>query len=98
MVAYCAQALPIDDKTRETLSCAARAGGDTSKLVGCAATAVLPPDAARMVSCAANSTGATSFALCAAGPAMNEEWRLVAECAVESGGNPIGTAGCAAGS
>jgi hypothetical protein len=50
-----------------------------------------------MVSCAANSTGATSFALCAAGPAMNEEWRTVAECAVETGGNPIGTGGCAAG-
>jgi hypothetical protein len=98
VVAYCAQALPIDDKTRETLTCVARAGGDNSKLVGCAASAALPPDAARMVSCATNSTGATSFALCAAGPAINEEWRIVAECAVETGGNPLGVAGCAAGS
>ena len=97
-VENCTEALPLDDKTRQTLTCAARAGGDTSKLAACAAGAVLPPDAARMVSCAANSTGATSFALCAAGPAMNEEWRIVAECAVETGGNPIGAAGCAAGS
>src|SRR5205823_10155839 len=53
-------------------------------------------DAARVVSCATTSSGATSFALCAAGPAMNEEWRIAAECAVETGGNPIGFAGCTA--
>jgi hypothetical protein len=28
---------------------------------------------------------------------MNEEWRIASECAVETGGNPIGFAGCAAG-
>lgn len=27
---------------------------------------------------------------------MNEEWRIAAECAVETGGNPIGFAGCTA--
>jgi hypothetical protein len=28
---------------------------------------------------------------------MNEEWRIAAECGVESGGNPVGFAGCTAG-
>jgi hypothetical protein len=28
---------------------------------------------------------------------MNEEWRIAAECAVQTGGNPVGFAGCAAG-
>ena len=27
---------------------------------------------------------------------MNEEWRIAAECAVQSGGNPVGFAGCTA--
>jgi len=28
---------------------------------------------------------------------MNEEWRIAAECAVQSGGNPVSFAGCTAG-
>jgi hypothetical protein len=28
---------------------------------------------------------------------MNEEWRIAAECAVQTGGNPVGFAGCTAG-
>src|SRR3982074_539868 len=28
---------------------------------------------------------------------MNEEWRIAAECAVQTGGNPAGFAGCTAG-
>ena len=27
---------------------------------------------------------------------MNEEWRIAAECAVETGGNPVGFAACTA--
>jgi hypothetical protein len=50
-----------------------------------------------MVSCAASSQGLTSFALCATSPAMNEEWRIAAECAAQTGGNPAGFAGCTAG-
>lgn len=51
-----------------------------------------------MVSCTTNSTGATSSALRAADPATNKEWRILTECAIESGGISIGTAACAAGS
>ncbi|WP_315795703.1 hypothetical protein [Bradyrhizobium sp. SZCCHNRI3043] len=87
----------MDDRTRQNVACVARAGSDKGQLAGCAASAVLPPDAARMVSCASNSQGMTSFALCAAGPTINEEWRIAAECAVQTGGNPVGFAGCTAG-
>ncbi|MGJ5003209.1 hypothetical protein ACQR10_17935 [Bradyrhizobium sp. HKCCYLRH2060] len=97
VIGYCAQVIPIDDKTREALNCIGHAGDDESKLLGCAAAAILPPDASRIIACGASSTGTVSFALCAASPGMNEEWRIAAECAVQSGGNPVGFAGCTAG-
>ena len=93
----CAEGFIKDDKTRQTLSCVAKAQGDQTELAACAAEAVLPPDLARYASCAATSDGPTAFALCAVGPQMNEEWRIAAECAVETGGNPVGWAGCTAG-
>ena len=96
VIADCAEGV-LDDKTSLTLSCIARSGNDKAQLVGCAAGAALPPDMARLVGCASNSPGPTSFALCAAEPSMNEEWRIAAECLVETGGNPVGFAGCTAG-
>jgi hypothetical protein len=86
----------MDDKTRRTLDCVANAKDDRSKLAGCAAGAVLTGDAARLAGCAATNYGATSFALCAAGPLMNEEWRIAAECAVHAGGQPYAFAACTA--
>jgi hypothetical protein len=97
LVANCSDFVIKDAKTRAVLACAAEAGSDRSKLTGCAASSVLPPEMARYAACAATSQGATSFALCAAGPVMNEEWRIAAECAVQTGGNPVGFAGCTAG-
>ena len=97
VVANCSDFLVKDAKTRTVLACATKAGSDRSKLAGCAASSVLPPEVARYAACAATSRGATSFALCAAGPQMNEEWRIAAECAVQTGGNPVGFAGCTAG-
>jgi hypothetical protein len=95
LLANCSEGI-LDTKTSQVVSCVVASGGDRTQLSVCAANAVLPPDAARVVGCATNSTGPTGFALCAAGPAMNEEWRIAAECAVETGGNPIGFAGCTA--
>jgi putative peptidoglycan binding protein len=86
----------FDAKTRVTLSCVSQAGNDKEKLGACAAAAVLPSKQAQLVSCAATSDGATSFTLCAAAPSMSEEWRIAAECAVESGGVPVAFAGCTA--
>lgn len=97
LIANCSSFIIKDAKTRAVLACAAHAGSDTKQLEGCAASAVLPPEVARYAACAATSTGPTSFGLCAAGPVMNEEWRIAAECAVETGGNPVGFAGCTAG-
>ena len=96
-VENCASDFIKDEKTRHGISCIAKAEGDRDQLAACAAESVLPPQLARYASCAATSDGATSFALCAAGPLMNEEWRIAAECAVETGGNPVGWAGCTAG-
>jgi hypothetical protein len=96
LVANCSDFLVKDPKTRAVLACAAQAGSDSSKLAGCAASSVLPPEVARFAGCAATSQGPTSFALCATGPMMNEEWRIAAECA-QTGGNPAGFAGCTAG-
>jgi hypothetical protein len=96
LIANCTEGV-LDAKTSQTLACVSRSGGDRAQLAGCAASAVLPPDAARLVGCATSSDRPTSFALCAAGSGMNEEWRIAAECAVQSGGNPVGFAGCTAG-
>lgn len=97
LLANCSDFLVKDPKTRAVLACVAQAGSDNNKLAGCAASSVLPPEIARLAGCAAASQGPTSFALCAAGPLMNEEWRIAAECAVHSGGEPISFAGCTAG-
>jgi hypothetical protein len=97
LIANCSDFLIKDEKTRAVLACAAQAGSDAQKLAGCAASSVFPPEIARYATCAATSQGPTSFALCAAGPVMNEEWRIAAECAVQTGGNPVGFAGCTAG-
>ncbi|MBZ9857073.1 hypothetical protein LB566_25095 [Mesorhizobium sp. CA13] len=96
LVENCTEGL-FDSKTSQSLACALRAEGDKTALVACAAGAALPPDAARLVGCATSSQGATDFALCAAAPGMNEEWRTAAQCAVQSGGEPISFAGCTAG-
>ncbi|MEN3214048.1 hypothetical protein PUR23_29130 [Methylorubrum populi] len=97
LVANCSDLVVKDPKTRAALACAAQAGSDSKQLAGCAASSVLPPEIARYAACASTSQGPASFALCAAGPMMNEEWRITAECAVQSGGNPVGFAGCTAG-
>jgi hypothetical protein len=97
VIASCSDFAIGDQKTRAVLVCATQAGSDSAKLLGCAASSVLPPEVAHYAACAATSQGATSFALCAAGPQMNEEWRIAAECAVNTGGNPLGFAGCTAG-
>lgn len=97
LVANCSEFLIKDAKTRATLACAAQAGADSRKLASCAASSILPPQIAVYAACATTSQGPTSFALCAAGPVMNEEWRIAAECAVQTGGNPAGFAGCTAG-
>jgi hypothetical protein len=93
---HCASSTGIDPKTQLTLTCVARANGEQAKLIACGAQIALPPEAARYVGCAASSQGPTSFALCAASPQMNEEFRIAAECVVQSGGQPYAAAACAA--
>jgi hypothetical protein len=42
-------------------------------------------------------TSSTQIGFSVHTPGMNEEWRIAAECAVQTGGNPVGFAGCSAG-
>ncbi|MHB9833289.1 hypothetical protein Q8F57_000460 [Paraburkholderia terrae] len=86
-----------DAKTVATVTCLAKSGGDNEAMVACAAGAALPPNVAKVASCASESTGETEFAICASGLKMNPEWRIAAECAAESGGVPVAFAGCTAG-
>lgn len=89
--------LNMDPKTAQMVGCLEQVNGSDGAMAACVAGRFLPPEVARVAACATSSSGAVSFALCAAGPKMNEELRIAAECAVESGGNPLGFAGCTAG-
>jgi hypothetical protein len=60
IIANCTDGIIGDQKTREALACVSRAGGERTQLASCAAAAVLPADAARLVACATNSQGASS--------------------------------------
>src|SRR5262249_35829993 len=97
LVANCSDLLVTDPKARAVLACTAKAGSDSSQLTACAASSVLPPAVARYLPGGATSHGPPSFALCAAARRMNEAWRIAAGCAVQTGGNPVGFAGCTAG-
>ena len=87
----------VDSKVVATVTCLAKSDGDNGAMAACAAGAVLPPNVAKVASCAAESSGETDFAICASGLQMNPEWRIAAECAAESGGVPVAFAGCTAG-
>lgn len=96
LLTECSTLIPgLNDQTVASVACVANAGDSREALLGCASSAVLPPEAARYVGCAARSTGLTDFAICAAAPLVNEEWRIAAECAANSGGQPYVFAGCA---
>lgn len=96
LIESCSQGL-LDNKTRQAAACVARSSGDRAALAACAGQAILPGEAGRLVGCAASSQGAASFAICAAAPSINEEWRIAAECAVSTGGEPISFASCSGG-
>jgi len=96
LIESCSKGL-LDDRTRTAAACVARSNGDRGALAACAGQSLLPGEAGRLVGCAASSQGAASFAICAAAPSINEEWRIAGECAVSSGGEPISFATCTGG-
>jgi hypothetical protein len=87
----------LDQKTQEAVTCVSKANGDRTALAACAGQAILPGEAGRLAGCAASSQGAASFGVCAVAPSVNEEWRIAAECAVSSGGEPVSFASCTGG-
>ncbi|MFW0765070.1 hypothetical protein ACN0IV_04380 [Trabulsiella odontotermitis] len=96
LIASCSDGI-LDERTRHVAGCVATTGGDKGALAGCIASTFLPKEYGPALQCAGSSTGGVSFALCMAGPSMNEELRITAECAVQSGGTPPAFAVCTAG-
>jgi hypothetical protein len=87
----------VSQNAKDVARCVSKFGGDNSKLVGCAAASLLPPEWGPLAECAATSEGAVGLALCIAAPSMNEEWRIAAECASSTGGEPATFASCTGG-
>ena len=87
----------IGREATQAAACVSKFGGDTTKLAGCAASTLLPPQLGPVASCALGSSSGVGVALCVAGPSMNEEWRIAAECAANTGGEPMSFVGCTAG-
>lgn len=96
LIAGCADGV-VDPRAAQVAACIAQNSSDAEALAGCAASTFVPKELGPVVGCAAQSTGGADFALCMAGPKMNAEWRIAAECAVESGGVPPTFAACTAG-
>ncbi|MBJ6125388.1 SH3 domain-containing protein [Microvirga splendida] len=96
MLANCTGDLVPDAKTRETMSCVIKGGGEKSQIARCAIIAGMPPETMRLVACT-SSGSPISFFGCAVGPAMNEEWRIALECAETSGGESVSFIGCTGG-
>jgi uncharacterized protein YecT (DUF1311 family) len=97
LLASCTEGFVKDPKARQALACAAKSNGDMGTLAGCAAAPFLGGDQGRLLTCAAQSQSYAGFALCAAGPKMNPEWMVAAQCAASSGGVPVTAAACTAG-
>ncbi|SPO69489.1 hypothetical protein [Pseudomonas sp. JV241A] len=89
--------IPMDPTAKKSLACVIAANGDTQATAKCAIGEIIPGDLGKALSCGTTSTGAVDFALCVAGPQMNAELRMAAECAASSGGEPISFASCTAG-
>jgi hypothetical protein len=97
IIASCTDGFIKDPKARQALACAAKANGNMGALTSCAAAPFLGDQEARLLTCATQSRSYAGFAICAAGPKMNQEWMIAAQCAVSSGGEPVTAAACTAG-
>lgn len=85
-------------QAKRAKECLDTAQGDTARAALCiGAGASLPPEQARLVSCAASATTYASGAACMAGPYMNKDAARALSCAADSQGSPAGTAICMAG-
>jgi hypothetical protein len=96
ILAQCAAPF-LPTEAREAVVCVAKGGYSTGAIAGCGAAQLLPAQYQQLASCAATSSSAVGLAVCAAGPSMNEDLRIAADCAAASGGEPVTFASCAGG-
>jgi hypothetical protein len=97
LIATCTEGIIKDPKVRQALACATQANASVGALAACVSAPVLGGETGRLLTCATQSQSYAGFALCAAGPKMNQEWMIAAQCAASSGGVPATTAACTAG-
>lgn len=90
-------AIPMGPNARKAFSCIATSNGDSQEAARCSVAGILPGDLGKAVACGSTSTGSVDFALCVAGPQMNAELRMAAQCAATTGGEPFSFATCTAG-
>lgn len=93
--AFAAKALGPNEKA--ILNCAT-GGGDAAAFTQCAAGPLLKAEQKAVLDCAISATDATSFATCAApnvGIKLSDDQRIVARCAMKSGGDTDDFASCA---
>lgn len=96
LIANCSDGV-FDAKTALITSCVAQNISDAGAMAGCAASSLVPQQFGPVFKCAASGTGGTDTALCLIGPQLSAEWRIAAECAVQSGGVAPAFATCTAG-
>lgn len=78
--------------------CLAESGSDNTRKALCIGSQVdMPADQARVLACAATSSGAADGLACVIGPALPPAVALAASCAVQAQGSPAGIAMCVAG-
>ena len=72
-------------------------GNATRQALCIGAQAGLPPDQARLISCASSADSYAAGAACIAGPALGKDAARAVQCAADAQGSPAGTAICIAG-
>lgn len=96
LIANCSDGV-LDAKTNQIASCVAQNISDAGAMTGCAVSSLVPQQYGSAFKCVASGSEAGGIALCLVGPQLSPEWRIAAECAVQSGGVPPAFMTCAAG-
>jgi hypothetical protein len=76
VIAVCTQPFIKDPKLRQALAWASQSNGGVNGFGACVAGSFLGGEPGRLMTCATQSASCTGFALCAAGPKMNQEWMI----------------------
>lgn len=92
---------PGGNPQQTAIDCAGRVGLDVAKFAGCAGQQIiLPEDQQKMLDCAVSGRDTSSFANCAVlqfGMSLSDNQRVLAQCALKTGGDRSAFISCAGG-